>query len=290
MTTFVERIRRHSRDLRPIPTGEDAVLHQLDGIRAVAFDVYGTIVISASGDVGTDQEQTRGAAFRESLAAVGVGFPNDEIDGAAVLRQQIVAQQDRLRAVGIEYPEIDILEAWRDTLTQLRIPLPRSHSALPALAVEFECRTNPTWMMPHADDVLRQLRNAPLPLGIVSNAQFYTPVVIEAFFDATPEDLGFAAELQVYSYQHREAKPGVALYERSAAAFGERGIAPGEVLYIGNDLLKDVMPASRVGFRTALFAGDRRSLRRHEGDERVRDVTPDLVLTDLVQLPDCIHL
>jgi len=49
----------------------------------------------------------------------------------------------------------------------------------------------------------------------------------------------------------------------------------------------DVIPAATVGFRTALFAGDGRSLRW--AHSRLWDGTaPDLILTELVQLPPCV--
>ena len=65
-----------------------------------------------------------------------------------------------------------------------------------------------------------------------------------------------------------------------------RGIAPAQVLLVGNDMLNDVLPAWKTGMRTALFAGDERSLRLREGDPRLDVFGPDLVLTDLGQLPE----
>jgi putative hydrolase of the HAD superfamily len=53
---------------------------------------------------------------------------------------------------------------------------------------------------------------------------------------------------------------------------------------VGNDMLKDIWPAARLGCKTALFAGDRRSLRLREDDERCRELEPDLVVDDLSQL------
>jgi putative hydrolase of the HAD superfamily len=61
------------------------------------------------------------------------------------------------------------------------------------------------------------------------------------------------------------------------------------VLYVGNDMLHDVLPAAAMGFRTALFAGDRRSLRRREGDARVASVTPDVVVLQLRDLLSCVR-
>ena len=55
---------------------------------------------------------------------------------------------------------------------------PEKH--LIALATEYECRVNPVWPMPGARDCLRELAGAGLALGIVSNAQFYTPPMLQA--------------------------------------------------------------------------------------------------------------
>ena len=49
-------------------------------------------------------------------------------------------------------------------------------------------------------------------------------------------------------------------------------------------MLKDIWPATQLGFKTALFAGDARSLRLREDDERCRGLKPDLVIDRLSQL------
>ena len=67
-----------------------------------------------------------------------------------------------------------------------------------------------------------------------------------------------------------------------------KGIQPVSVLYLGNDMLNDIYPARTVGFQTALFAGDRRSLRLRKDDPRCAALSPDLVVTDLGQLPQLI--
>ena len=42
--------------LAPEPTGEDPVLPTLHGVRAVVFDVYGTMLVSGSGDISLASE------------------------------------------------------------------------------------------------------------------------------------------------------------------------------------------------------------------------------------------
>ena len=54
-------------------------------------------------------------------------------------------------------------------------------------------------------------------------------------------------------------------------------------------MLYDILPASQIGFGSALFAGDARSLRLREQDTRVRIVRPDVTLTDLSQLLEVVR-
>jgi putative hydrolase of the HAD superfamily len=285
---YIEVFRRHLRPLEPIPTGAVPSLRKLEGIRAVLFDVYGTLVISASGEVGTAGASSD-RALEESLAAAGVKTAGPADDGVELLFDAIRSRHAELRATGVEHPEVDICAMWGQVLEKLRrtechsVPL----DAVKRLAIEYEARANPCWPMPHLEQCLDRLRGAGPVLGIVSNAQFYTPLLFPALL-GKPIEHWFDTRLLFFSYEHGQAKPGTVLYERAAAALGTRGIGPREVLYVGNDMLNDVLPSRKVGFHTALFAGDRRSLRLREGDGRLEGVAPDLVLTDLGQLAGCV--
>ena len=136
--------------------------------------------------------------------------------------------------------------------------------------------------MPDAQPVIEELHRRGLVLGIVSNAQFYTPLLFEAFFLQSTEQLGFDPDLSFFSYQHRQAKPGTWLYEQLVDALAARELDPAQILYIGNDALKDIHPAAQLGFRTALFAGDERSLRLREDHKDL--LPPDAVITKLRQI------
>ncbi|OHB80611.1 MAG: hypothetical protein A2V98_01020 [Planctomycetes bacterium RBG_16_64_12] len=159
---------------------------------------------------------------------------------------------------------------------------------LERLAVEYEARANPVWPMPGLRACLGSLTEKGLLLGIISNGQFYTQELFPALLGQRAEFWGFDSELQYYSYQHGRAKPAPELYEMAARALRRRGVKPAEVLYAGNDMLNDIRPARAAGFRTALFAGDARSLRLRQGDPQLDGISPDVVLTALAQLDGCI--
>ena len=288
---LVARMRELSRSLHPEPTGHAPALKPLRGIRAVLFDVYGTLVISASGDVGTALAVANETAMRDAL--VCAGFPKEAGTaaprGVALLFEHIEDAHARRRAEGVEHPEVDIREIWRQVFAALEreglIAEPPSGPDVLRFAVGYECRVNPVWPMPGAADTLSRLRERGIRLGIVSNAQFFTPLIFPALMGGPAASMGFDPAFCAWSFEVLEAKPSVRLFARALDALGRRyGIRPDEVTYVGNDMRNDIWPASECGCRTALFAGDRRSLRLRSGDEHGADVPPDLVLTELRQL------
>ncbi len=281
----VRIVRERSRPLAPQPTGATPRTAPLDGVRAVLFDVYGTLLVSASGDVDSVPE-SRAGAFTGALGALGVTSSVDGQSGADRLLARIREEHSRLRAGGTVHPEIDIRAIWRSLDAELALGL--APEDVERLAVEFEVRVNPVWPMPGALECIDTLRARGLALGIVSNAQFYTDDALEGLLGARAAALGFEPDLTLWSYQLGAAKPGPELHAAAARALERRGLAPCEALYVGNDMRNDVAPARATGMRTALFAGDARSLRLREDDSQLAGITPDLVLTELASLPACL--
>jgi putative hydrolase of the HAD superfamily len=111
-----------------------------------------------------------------------------------------------------------------------------------------------------------------------------------AFLGKVHSELGFDPDLCAWSFQLLEAKPSVNLFRGIVERLQhQNGILPEETLYVGNDKLNDIWPAIQLGLKTALFAGDQRSLRLRENDPRCSDLEPDLIITKLSQLPEAIE-
>ncbi|MEM9187230.1 MAG: HAD family hydrolase [Planctomycetota bacterium] len=294
MSAIADILRRLSTPLAPEPTGVEPRLPRLDGVRVVLFDVYGTLLVSGSGDISLTSGAARGGAATEALSAVGVDLGAHA--GRAVVDALHEAIQQSHAESSAAFPEVDIVRVWQataDRLTGGKLDLPAD--AAQQLATEYECRVNPVWPMPGLAETLVAIKSAGLPMGIVSNAQFFTPVALAGFLDpsasaATLAGAGFDERLFAWSYAERQAKPGPFLYEKVASELAGRGVQPSGALYVGNDMRNDIWPASRVGFRTALFAGDARSLRWRRDDPRVAGVAPDAVVTELPQLLSILSL
>ena len=148
--------------------------------------------------------------------------------------------------------------------------------------------------MPFMKETILRLREQKIPIGIISNAQFYTPVIMNYFLnnevDEENENIKyFDPDLSVFSYQEKIGKPSVVLYKKAMKACQEKyKLQSHEILFVGNDMLKDIYPAQAVGMRTALFAGDTRSLRLREDDPRTSKLNPDYTIDSLEQIKEII--
>ena len=276
---MVELIRRLSAPLAPRPVaGCLPRLGRIGGVRGVLFDVYGTLLISAAGDIGSGAAswEAKCAAMTAALDDAGVaGAAPGAAAMVAALEAAIGAEHTAARARGVAYPEVDLRELWRRLLPGA------GTAAVERAAVSYECRTNPVWPMPGAAAAVAALQ-ARGPVGIVSNAQFFTPLVLAALL---PE-LRIDPRLVVWSFAEREAKPSPRLFAAAAARMARHcRLQPRELVMVGNDVRNDLLGARAAGLRTALFAGDARSLRLRRDDPRCAAVCPDLVLTHLSQLP-----
>jgi len=289
-TEYINLIKNLVRPLTPLPTKLVPRLKPIR-IRAVIFDLYGTLFISKAGDVGSDAAADDEQAFIEALTDGGwnpadIGCKSADI--AHLFRAEIKKTRNRRRGQGIRYPEVNILQIWSTLLTSLKLASGDGQN-ISRTAVSYECRVNPIWPMPGMPGIITTLQEKGLKLGIISNAQFYTPLIVEALTGSPPEGLGFDPDLIIWSYQKLEGKPSLFLFEQLDGYLFQQNIHSHEILYIGNDMLKDIQPAARSGWRTALFAGDSRSLRLHKDNTRVRNVRPDLIITNLNQLIEVIQ-
>jgi putative hydrolase of the HAD superfamily len=272
-----ELIKTYVTPLSPQPTGMSPGGRLAKKLDCILFDIYGTLFISAAGDISlARQTSPQMSKLEHVLAKFKVGIsPRLLIEK---LHRTIEAHHRQRINSGIDAPEIEIDKIWLQLLKCDDIEYARE------FAIEYELIVNPIYPMPHLSELLTACRQQNCSMGLVSNAQFFTPLLFDWFLGADTARLGFDSELMFLSYQMGYAKPSQMFFETAAAAVNAKGIAPSSTLVVGNDMLNDIYPAKKLGFQTALFAGDARSLRLRADDPRCRNLSADLILTDLAQL------
>jgi putative hydrolase of the HAD superfamily len=280
-------IRDHCHPMVPIETGQSAQLKSLPDIRVVLLDIYGTLLISASGDFSNDGDSAN-RAFRQALHDSGLTISTSISEPSSILYDEIRAEHDRRRATGIEHPEVDIVEVWNRAFVRLQPSVFPDRDKVREFALRFELLANPVWPMPGAAQCLRLLHRRGIAIGLISNAQFMTEPVLRVLLNLSNESDMIDPRMKYYSYEIGQAKPSLHAFLLAREEIRSRGCSERQVLVVGNDRLKDILPASTVGFRTALYAGDARSLRLRTGDPRLEGGTEDLVLTSWQQLATCL--
>lgn len=286
-----------SEPLEQTDTGTLPRLQTLDNIHLIAYDFYGTLFLSGVGDIGIDDGSPDAEIFLDALTDSGVVIVNTIAgsEGFNIYNSVVEQEIKRFKNEGIEYPEPDIRNIWKSVLTELKqrklVKFNDNDEIYRRISVEFEARMNPVWPVPGALETLLHFKEKDKVQGIISNSQFYTPIALEALTGKTLTELGFSEKLLHWSFEERMKKPGMLFYKNFIKKMSavDKTLNPEDVLYIGNDMLKDIYPARSLGMKTALFAGDKRSLKWRKEDSRCKDIEPDLVITSFSQLKECVQ-
>lgn len=276
-----ELISKYITPLSPCPTSLEKSGKLDKKIVCMLFDIYGTLFISGSGDIGMEKNEEQHIPLIASLLEE-YGIPLEATRILEILQETIVETHKKRMEEGIDFPEVKIDEIWSEILTLEDMETVRK------FAVCFEMIVNPVFPMPNLEKVLTKLKNKNIRMGIISNAQFYTPYLFDWFLGASIEELQFTDDLIFYSFKEGVAKPSFHMFGCVRDKLSDMSVPLDQVLYIGNDMRNDILPAKEAGFKTALFAGDERSLRLRNDISRCREIMPDLIITNLIQLLDFI--
>lgn len=294
---YIKKFLSESSKMVPNPTNMEPKYRPDPSIKAVVFDVYGTIMISASGDI--DESDISTENLKASLDAAGILIEETVRNPQHVLiemiesfKRTIIQVHETERSPDKPYPEVDILKIWESIIHENRDKhrlLLDGPLCIKCFTFVFEVLCNNIYPMPGMKNVIMQLSERGLPLGIISNAQFYTPVILNFFIHdkvSDEEDVApFDRSLTVFSYKHKRSKPDHFLFDIVKKQCRQKyQIDPSEILFIGNDMFRDIYPANLAGFKTALFAGDSKSLRLRKEKPELYNLDPDYIITDLFQL------
>jgi FMN phosphatase YigB (HAD superfamily)/glycosyltransferase involved in cell wall biosynthesis len=221
------------------------------GYRAAIFDIYGTLLIAPTGGVKPDLAvDPKLREILENFGYTAPESPSTELH-AAVVRHHAAAE--------FPFPEVDLRVLWREILG-LELGTDTT-----SLVETIEAVWHPSQPMPGAADFIGALSRSGISLGLLSNAQSNT------LFSLGEISALFSPELIILSYQHGMAKPAPELFQILANRLAGRGISPAETLFIGNDPLHDIVPATAAGFQTVLFTG-------HPDSLRPGDCQPDFII------------
>jgi putative hydrolase of the HAD superfamily len=225
-------------------------------IKSILFDLYGTLI-----DIETDEsmeEIYRGIAH--FLTYQGIYLHRGEVRD---LYYQIMKEQKEQSSE--EYPEINVESIWNTFLRQQGIKAALARKKLAGILAQLYrgISRKRLQLYPSVRSVLDDLKSR-YRLALISDAQscYALPEIramsLDGFFDPIllSADYGFR-------------KPDQRLIQN---ALRMMSVTPDEVIYVGNDMFRDIYGAKRLDIKTIHFISN-------QGTPSYGDLTADYVAT-----------
>jgi len=240
-------------------------------VKGIIFDINGTLSDIRTNEWHDDVYRVISNLLSYQGIALGSGVVKDLY--FQIMKEQRTARGDRHR-------EFDVVGIFREIITQYATDftraLPREKlEQLPLLLAETHRAASRFRLQvyPGVEDTLRQLHRK-FPLAIISDGQsayavpelnavglldYFDPIIISG-------DFGYR-------------KPDPRLF---TAALTAMKMETSEVLFVGNDMYRDVHGAQRVGMKTVFF-------RSNQGTQEKEGVAPDYIIHNFPDLLDAIR-
>src|SRR5262245_38842386 len=272
-------------------------------VKAVMWTVYGTLLDVPGGELQFEHptEFVMAAALDKVIQEFKMWQSMSRKPGAPAeyMRELYTKALTNLRMTGgggEKHPEVASERIWDDIVKKLQQkeytfdagtygPQPEF---VKKIAYFFHASIQGCAAYPGAAVAVRLVSECGRQNGFLADGQCFTPAQVHMAF--RQQDPAFYVNsfcpppFLSLSGDKKAKKPSDTLFKAAVDALKAKGIAPHEAVHVGSNLDRDVLPAKKHGFRTALFAGDKTSLVATK--DRVRDPAsrPDVMLTELTQI------
>ena len=282
-------------------------LTRLAGVRAVTWNIYGTLLAIGGGQLYLEhpQKMMMDIALDKTIQefkmwASMTRKPGQPADYLRQIYANIILEQQALPSAGEKFPEVSSDRIWDAFIKKLfqkdykfdALSMGSLNEFSRKVAYFFHSSMQSTACYPGVAAALKHVKAQGLIQGILANSQGFTLVQLERGLTKQDPGAGISklldANFMACSHELRCRLPSERFFRHILAAASSKGIQPSEVLHIGSRISMDVAPARRLGMRTGLFAGDKASL--EATPEQLKDAfnRPDVLLTELTQIADII--
>lgn len=283
-------------------------LTRLPGIRAVLWNVYGTLLCISEGELKfeLDNDFIMEVALEKTIHEFKMWNSMSRKPGqpSAYMREIYQKGLNDMRLApspGERFPEIRSEILWQkivDKLFQKEYKFDAGfygslNEYAKKIAYFFHASLQGTACYPGASEALRTVADKGLAQGLLADGQCFT--IVQLLRGLQRQEDGFELNAVIpssnrwISCEHGCRKPSETFFRIAVNAFRGQGIDPHETLLVGSSLARDIAPAKRVGMRTALFAGDRTSLAATPDQLKDPQNRPDVLLTELSQIGEIVE-
>lgn len=282
----------------------------LAGIRAVTWNIYGTLLRISDGELLFDHPQAirMEVAIEKTIHEFNMwnsmvrrlGKPSESL--LPKYRNAIADAQLRSGNQKGDFPEVDSAQIWGDIVRLLEKKdyeydhgVYGDHDQLcEKIAYFFHASLQGTEASHKALFTLNSIAEAGLKQSILANAQCFSLVQLTRALrqQGTIQHAGllFSDSLNTLSYEWGIRKPSVSLFAQSILRHKSIGIEPSQILHVGTRMTEDLVIAKSCGMRTVFYAADRTSLQATPEELKNPETRPDRLITDLQQLRDILQI
>jgi FMN phosphatase YigB (HAD superfamily) len=282
-------------------------LAHLPDVRVVTWSVYGTLLAVAGGELYFEHPQKfiMDVALDKTIQEFKMWGsmsrkPGQPAQYLGQMYANVLAEQKMASVPNERHPELSSERLWEAILKKL---LQKDYTFDAGffgslnefsrkVAYFFHASLQGTAGYPGLAEALRHVAEAGLSQGLLADAQCFTTVQLQRGLARQDDSANLAEltdpELHVLSFEVRGRKPSERLFRHLLNALAGRDITPEQVLHVGSHVLKDVVPARKLGMRTGLFAGDRASLQATAEQLKEPASRPDVLLTEPNQIAEVV--
>ena len=276
----------------------------LEGIRAVTWSIYGTLLRITDGELLFQHPQAirMEVAIEKTIHEFNMwnsmtrrpGKPADLL----LPKYGNILEDARLRSSNRkgDIPEIDSATIWRTLLGLLDKKEYRYDESLygdlnelaQKVAYFFHSSLQGTEAAPGALTTMTTLSETGYRQAALADGQCFTLAQLTRALRAQGSlpylEALMPDSLNTLSYEWGVRKPSASLYAQAILRFKEIGLEPYQILHVGTRIQDDLAVAKSYGFRTVLYAGDKTSLKATGADLKNPETKPDRLITELIQL------
>ncbi|MCI0703786.1 MAG: HAD hydrolase-like protein [Planctomycetia bacterium] len=277
-------------------------------VKGVLWTVYGTLVVIPQGELLFEhpEESLADMVFEKLIKEFKMWNSMTRKPGApsAYMKELYNKALTTLRMTGSgseKFPEVQVERVWDDIVKKLFQKEYTFDAALygsmneyvKKIAYFYHASIQGSAAYPGAVEAMKLLEDRKVTQGLLGDGQCFTVGQLQRCLKQQEPDFDLNAvipsALRIISAEKKARKPSDTLFKSVTAAIGAKGLSPAEVLHVGSNLARDIGPAKKHGFRTALFAGDKNSLAATPEQLQDPALRPDAMITELPQVLELIE-
>lgn len=292
----------------PVPVKAKPAIDPIPGVKAVLWDLYGTLLRTADGEftLFPEPEVRLQVALEKTIHEFNMWNSMYRKPGPPwqSMIQQYKDYAERISMIGTthkgDFTEVNLVDIWRAIVDRLfdkeyeydRDLLGNEDALSEKIAWFFHGNLQATEARDGAASALSQLADLGIRQGLLADAQPFSMLQLERSLKQQgleyPLPRVISPEYSMLSTRLGIRKPSKSLFDQIIGKLHGHGIEVHEILHVSCRLDPDLKAAKASGMKTALLAAEKTGLKASGKMLKSEETRPDRLMTDITQISDVV--